>query len=118
MEILQEPEGDVVAEHSASIATRIWAVVLLILPGAGFIFAVTQSPGNEAATPLAAIGAVLLILGGLAVVQQNKSRVVLRADGVERWGLRGKLWALRWNDMTELHYGVVKVRLGGLLGML
>jgi hypothetical protein len=120
MEILQAPEGDVIAEHSATLANRIWSVLLLILPGLGLLFAATQlAPGDaDARPPLLVIGAVLLALGGLAVVQQNKSRFVLRADGVERWGLRGKIWALRWSEMSELHYGVVKVRVGGLLGLL
>jgi hypothetical protein len=63
-------------------------------------------------------GTLLAGLAVLAILQQNKSKVVLRADGVERWGLRGKLWALRFSEMPQLHYRVVKVRLGGLLGLL
>src|SRR5207249_2209204 len=72
----------------------------------------------EARLPLAMLAAALVGLGVLAIAQQNKSKAVLRADGIERWGLRGMIWALRWSDMAELHYRVVKIRLGGLLGLL
>jgi len=34
----------------------------------------------------------------------------VRTDGVERWGLRGKIWALRWAEMVELRYRAVKMR--------
>jgi len=120
MEILQAPEGDVAAEHVATLANRVWCVLLLVLPGLGLLFAATQlAPADaDARPPLIFFGVVLATLGALGFVQQSKSRVVLRADGVERWGLRGKIWALRWNEMNELYYGVVKVRVGGLLGLL
>ena len=120
MELLQAPEGDVVAEHVASLANRIWAGLFLVLPGAGFLFASTQLGPQDADVkmPFIVLGLVLAGLGALAIVQQGKSKVVLRVDGVERWGLRGRIWALNWNDMKELHYGVVKVRVGGLLGLL
>src|SRR5712691_8515707 len=120
MESLQAPDGDVIAEHVASLANCIWCILLLVLPGLGLLFASTQlAPTDaDARPPLIFFGVLLAALGGLGFVQQNKSRVVLRADGVERWGLRGKIWALRWNEMSELYYGVVKVRVGGLLGLL
>ena len=120
MEILQAPEGDVVAEHGATLTGRIAATLFLILPGLALLALATQLDAKDADArpPLLAVGVVLAILGALAFAQQNKTKVVLRADGLERWGLRGKLWALRWAEMQELHYRVVKVRLGGLLGML
>jgi len=119
MELLQAPEGDVVAEHRATLTHRIASVLFLVLPGAAVLVRTAQlPPSDDSRVPLAVCGAVLVALGVLAVLQQNKSRVVLRADGVERWGLRGKLWALRFPEMHELYYRVVKVRVGGLIGLL
>jgi len=119
MELLQAPDGDVVAEHRATLTYRIASVLFLALPGAAVLVLTARlPPGDDDRVPLAVCGAVLVALGVLAVLQQNKSRVVLRADGVERWGLRGKLWALRFSEMHELHYRVIKVRLGGVLGLL
>jgi hypothetical protein len=66
---------------------------------------------GEARVPALAGGLTLALLGILAVVQQSRSKVVVRTDGVERWGLRGKLWALRWADMAQLRYRAVKMRL-------
>ena len=113
MEPLQAPEGDVVATHPATLSARILAGLLMVLPGGGLAWLATQLEGKEAGgrIPAFAGGLALLILGILAIVQQNRSKVVVRADGVERWGLRGKLWALRWADMVELRYRAVKVRL-------
>jgi hypothetical protein len=111
------PEGDVLAEHAATIARRVFAVLLLVLPGLGLLALTTQAE-PDARIPLAVIGIVLVGLGALAILQQNKTRVVVRADGLERWGLRGRLWALRWQDAPEMRYRVVKLRMGGLLGLL
>lgn len=120
MELLQAPEGDVLAEHAATLTGRVAAVLFLILPAAGLMALAMQLEAKDADArmPLVVAGVVLGALGALGFVQQNRTRVVVRADGLERWGLRGKLWALRWSEMPELHYRVVKVRLGGLLGML
>jgi hypothetical protein len=117
MEIVQAPEGDVIAEHGATLANRVFSVLFLVLPGLGLLFFSLQVD-SDARAPMIVIGLVLAGLGGLAIVQQNKSKVVVRTDGVERWGLRGKLWAVRWQDAVELRYRAVKVRLGGLLGLL
>jgi len=113
MEPLQLPEGDVVATHPATLTGRILAVLMLMLPGGALIWAATQAQGTraDARIPLIAAGVTLVILGILALVQQNRSQVVVRADGLERWGLRGRLWALRWADMIELRYRAVKMRL-------
>src|SRR4051812_2610684 len=101
MEILQAPEGDVVAEHTAGLFYRVVSVLFLILPGAGLLALATQLEPKDADAriPLLIGGIALAGLGALLFVQQNRSKVVLRTDGVERWGLRGKLWALRWNEM-------------------
>src|SRR5262249_34655384 len=113
MEPLQAPEGDVVATHPATLSARILAVVMLVLPGGALSWAATQfkDKAADAKVPVIVAGLLLLTLGILAVVQQNRSKGVVRADGVERWGLRGKLWALRWADMAELRYRAVKIRL-------
>ena len=108
MEMLLEPEGDVLAEHRASYLNRVLAVIFLILPGLVCALAATQvREGREIPAGLAV---ALIGLGALGFAQQNKSRVVVRADGVERWGLRGKLWARRWADLPELRYRLLKVR--------
>jgi hypothetical protein len=120
MEMLLAPEGDVVAEHPATWTYRVFAVLFLVLPGAVLLALSTQLQAKDADAriPMIVFGLLPLALGLLAILQQNKSKVVLRADGVERWGLRGKLWALRFAEAPQLHYRVVKVRLGGLLGLL
>lgn len=115
---LLPPEGEVVSEHAATWAGRIAALLFLCGGGAFLCFLGAQPDMEEARTLLFAIGAALLALGALAVVQQSKSRAVLRADGLERHGLRGKLWALRFADAPTLLYSVVKVRVGGLIGLL
>src|SRR5438105_2949634 len=103
MEPLQAPEGDVTAEHRATITLRVTAVLFLLLPAAALAFAAFAPNGNREGAPiLIGSAVVLLALGVLSFVQQNRSRVVVRADGMERWGLRGQLWALRWADMAEL----------------
>src|ERR1700676_5585269 len=104
MELLQAPEGDVVAEYSSTLTYRIAALLFLGLTGAGLLFgAFRLPPQDDGRVPLFACGLVLLALGVLSFLQQGKSRVVLRADGVERWGLRGKLWALRYPEMHQLY---------------
>src|SRR5919204_3160566 len=113
MDLLQAPEGDVVATHPATLLGRILAILMMVIPGAGLIALGTQlSPADaDGRMPLFAGGGTLVALGILAVVQQNRSKVVVRTDGIERWGLRGKLWALRWAEMIELRYRAVKMRL-------
>ncbi|HYY53428.1 MAG TPA: hypothetical protein VE755_11175, partial [Myxococcales bacterium] len=106
MELLQAPEGDVVATHPATLFGRIFAVLMMVIPGAALIALGTQLTTRDAdgRMPMFAGGGTLLALGVLAVMQQNRSKVVVRTDGIERWGLRGKLWALRWAEMIELRY--------------
>jgi hypothetical protein len=113
---LLKPEGNVVAEHRASPAWRIVAVLLLGIPGALFIAAVYPRVGQNVA--LLTPGAVLIASCVLVFVQQSKVRVVLRADGIERWGWRGELWALRWQDAAQLRYKAKRVRAVGLDVML
>jgi uncharacterized protein DUF6585 len=113
MEPLQAPEGEIVATHPATVFGRILAGLMMLLPGAGLVALAAQHGGADADARVPAIagGLTLLALGILAFVQQNRSRVVVRTDGAERWGLRGKLWALRWADMVELRYRAVKMRI-------
>src|SRR3989454_1682316 len=113
MEPLQAPEGDVVATHPATLFGRVLAVLMMVLPGAAMVWFGTQVSGSDADArmPLLAGGGALIALGVLAIVQQNRSKVVVRTDGIERWGLRGRLWALRWAEMAELRYRAVKMRL-------
>lgn len=112
MEPLMPPEGDVVTEHRATYTARVMAALFLIAPGLVLAAVSTQATGPDADVrgPLMATAAVLAGLGVLAFAQQIKTRAVLRADGVERWGMRGRLWALRWAEMIELRYKVVKIR--------
>jgi hypothetical protein len=112
MEPLQSPEGDVVATHPATVFSRILVVLLMLIPGAGLVAMAIQAPAikPDPRMIMMACGGMLFSLGILGFVQQNQSRIVVRADGLERWGLRGKLWALRWADMIELRYRAVKMR--------
>jgi hypothetical protein len=113
MEQLLAPEGEIVATHPATVFARVLAVLMMVVPGTALVAIATQLSGKDADARLPAIagGATLLLLGILAIVQQGRSRVLIRSDGVERWGLRGKLWALRWTEMAELRYRAVKLRL-------
>lgn len=117
MDQLLKPEGEVIAEHRASLAWRIVSVVLLGIP-AGMLLTSAWSGSRDNATVLSIVGAVLIALCASVFVQQGKVRVVLRTDGVERWGLRGELWALRWTDATQLRYHARRVRAAGLDAML
>lgn len=112
MESLQAPEGEIVATHPATLFGRILAILMMVLPGAALVWFATQLERAEADARMAAIagGLTLIGLGIVAVAQQNRTRVVIRTDGAERWGLRGRLWALRWVDMVELRYRAVKMR--------
>ena len=84
MDQLLKPEGDVVAEHRASVAWRIVSVLLLAIPAAMWLTAAWSGPRENVAA-LSIPGAVLIALCVLVFVQQGKVRVVLRTDGVERW---------------------------------
>jgi hypothetical protein len=116
MDPLLRPEGNVVAEHRASPAWRIVAVLLLGIPGVLCTLAVYPRLHENAV--LAVPGAVLITACVLVFIQQSKVRVVLRADGVERWGMRGELWTLRWQDAPELRYKAKRVHAVGLDAML
>lgn len=113
MEPLQTPDGEITATHPATRFARVLAVLMMVLPGAALVAFAIDLPDvdGEARVPALAGGLTLALLGILAVVQQSRSKVVVRTDGVERWGLRGKLWALRWADMAQLRYRAVKMRL-------
>src|SRR6266404_3836957 len=112
MEPLQAPEGELVATHPATVYGSILAVLMMVLPGGALVALAIRFDGKDADARVPAIagGLTLLVLGILAVVQQARSKMVLRADGAERWGLRGKVWALRWADMAELRYRAVRMR--------
>ncbi|WP_437568574.1 DUF6585 family protein [Sorangium sp. So ce542] len=116
----QQTKGDIEAEHTATRTRSIAAILLFMLPGAGLFALAAQYTGEGAGQRLAGLtsGVMLVVLGVLAFVHQRKLKVVLRADGIELWGLRGQRWALRWSEMTTLHVSVVKDSLSGLLGFL
>jgi hypothetical protein len=116
MDQLLKPDGDVVAEHSASVAWRIVSVVLLGIPAATWLTTAWSGPRENAA--ILSIPPALIAVCVLVFVQQGKVRAVLRTDGVERWGLRGELWTLRWEDATQLCYQATRVHAGGLDVML
>ena len=88
MEPLQVPEGEIVATHPATLFGRILAVLMMVLPGAALVWFATQLQGKEADARIGAMagGLTLLGLGIVAVAQQNRSKVVIRTDGAERWG--------------------------------
>jgi len=113
MELLHAPDGDIVAVHPATRVARVLAVLVLVAPGIALLALWNQlsEMDADAQMPAAVAGGVLVGLGVLAFVQQTCSKVIVRADGIERWGLRGKLWALRWAEMAELRYRAVKMRL-------
>jgi hypothetical protein len=113
MEPLLAPEGDVLVEHRATYTNRVLAVLFLVGPGVLLTAMAMQLQGTDldARPPMLVTAAVLVALGVLGFFQQNKVKAVLRSDGVERWGLRGKLWSLRWSDAAELRYRVVKIRI-------
>lgn len=106
-------EGEVVAEHRATYSNRVALTLFLIVPGMALsALALSFEPKDaDMRAPILGIAVALLALGVLAFVQQNRTRVVVRTDGLERYGLRGQLWALKYADMSELHYRVVKIRL-------
>ena len=117
MDQLLKPTGEVIAEHRASFAWRIVSAVLLGIPAAVLLTA-ASSTRRDNATVLIVVGAVLVTLCAFVFFQQAKVRVVLRSDGIERWGLRGELWALRWEDAPQLRYHARRVRAAGLDAML
>ena len=117
MDQLLKPTGEVIAEHHASAAWRIVSVVLLGIP-AGLCLTSAWT-GPRANAPMLSIpAAVLVALCAFVFFQQGKVRVVLRSDGLESWGLRGELWALRWEDATQLRYHARRVRAAGLDAMI
>lgn len=113
MEPLHAPDGEITATHPATRFGRVLAVLMMVLPGAALVAFGIDLPeiDAEARLPALAGGLTMLLLGIVAIVQQSRSKVVVRTDGIERWGLRGKLWALRWGDMAQLRYRAVKMRL-------
>src|SRR5690349_10984893 len=113
MEQLLKPSGEVIAEHNASVAWRIVWLALFGLPAATLLANAWSGP-RENALALSIPAAVLVALCAFVFVQQGKVRVVLRTDGLERWGVRGELWSLRWEDATQLRYQATRVRAVGL----
>ncbi len=110
MQPLQSPEGEITATHPTQWFYRFLAVTVLILPGLALAAFAVQLPAQDKGQPGAiAAGLIAVALGVLGFVQQMRSKVVVRTDGIERWGLRGKLWALRWADMVEMRYHAVKM---------
>jgi hypothetical protein len=110
---LHLPQGDIATTHPATRSGRVLAVLMMVVPGTALIaFASDLSDLDaDARLPAMAGGLTLLLLGILAIIQQTCTKVVVRSDGIERWGLRGRLWALRWADMAQLRYRAVKKRL-------
>ena len=117
MEALHVPQGEVAATHPATRAGRVLAVLMMVVPGAALVAFASDLPDVDAdgRLPAMAGGLTLLFLGILAIVQQARTKVVVRADGIERWGLRGRLWALRWADMAQLRYRAVKKRIAFII---
>ncbi|HZX96449.1 MAG TPA: DUF6585 family protein [Myxococcales bacterium] len=115
MELLLPPEDQVTATHPATWTGRVMAVLAFVVLGAAIVAAGYLGTDANARIPMMACGIAGVCLGLLIVVQQNRSKVVVRADGIERWGLRGKLWALRWADMAEMRYRAVKLRVYGVI---
>ena len=117
MEALQVPQGEIAATHPATRSGRVLAVLMMIAPGAVLVAFASDLPDLDADARLPALsgGLALLFLGLLAIVQQACTKVVVRTDGIERWGLRGQLWALRWADMALLRYRAVKRRVAFVL---
>jgi uncharacterized protein DUF6585 len=117
MDQLLKPTGEVIAEHRASAAWRIVSVVLLGIPAGVVLTSAWTGPRANAAI-VSIPAAVLITLCAFVFFQQAKVRVVLRSDGIERWGMRGELWALRWEDATQLRYHARRVRAAGLDAMI
>jgi hypothetical protein len=113
VEGLHVPKGEIAATHPATRAGRVLAVLMMVVPGMVLVAFASDLPDLDADARLPAMagGLTLLLLGILAIVQQACTKVVVRTDGIERWGLRGRLWALRWADMAQLRYRAVKKRL-------
>jgi hypothetical protein len=109
MDQLLKPVGEVIAEHRASLAWRIVSVVLLDIP-AGLLLIGAWTGPRASAQMLFIPAAVLVALCAFIFLQQSKVQVVVRSDGIERWGLRGELWAMRWEDATQLRYRARRVR--------
>lgn len=117
MEALHVPKGEIAATHPATRSGRVLAVLMMVMPGAVLVAFASDLPDLDADARLPAMagGLALLLLGLLAIIQQACTKVVVRTDGIERWGLRGQLWALRWADMAQLRYRAVKKRLSFLI---
>src|SRR5215510_7864641 len=105
MEPLLKPTGEVIAEHRANYAWRIVCTVLFGAPAAMMLAAAWTAPRDTIAT-------------FMVPAAVPKARVVLRSDGIERWGLRGELWSLRWEDAPHLCYQARRVRLASLDAMI
>src|SRR5260370_13853952 len=107
--------GEVVAEHAATLTHRVSAVLFLVLPGLGMSCGATQLDASnaEGRVWLAGAGVLLAALGALAVAQQGKSRVLVHSDGVEWWGLRGRLLELTLRDAVGQRCHVIEGLLRG-----
>lgn len=117
MEQLLKPTGEVIAEHRANYAWRIVCSVLFGAPAAMMLAAAWTAPRDTVATFIVP-AAVPIAMVAFIFFQQAKVRVVLRSDGIERWGLRGELWSLRWEDASQLCYHARRVRAAGLDAMI
>src|SRR5437016_13368550 len=68
MELLQAPEGDIVATHPATLFGRILAVLMMVLPGAAMVWFGMQVSGSDADARMP------LLAGTLQVVHQRRPR--------------------------------------------
>jgi hypothetical protein len=106
---LLAPEGEIVKEYRGDLK-KLW-LRTLVLGGLGGFWAIEGFKQLRMDGPATLIcGVFALALLAESYLLRATARVVVRTDGLERWGVRGKLWSLRWPDAVDLYFTVERIR--------
>jgi hypothetical protein len=91
-------------EFKAGWGLRLWTIgVFGAIAGIAFFFGLDdESDFPEEGAYLVLAVCLIAIIG--VFVQQAKSKVVLRGDGLEKWGLKGKEWEVRWMHIQSIAF--------------
>jgi hypothetical protein len=92
------------SEYKAGFGLRLWAIAVFgAIAGVAFFFGLDEDSDfpEEGAYIVLAVCVIAVIA---IFLQQMKNKVVLKADGLEKLGLSGKQWEMKWMQMQSISF--------------